>query len=168
VVHSYFGAVKGGYRLPPGWIGHVSHPLIAFLVLPATLLWRRRRGLAPASDDVLLLLALLFLARCVLDAANNSYYHLPFLVVLATWEALTRERPPLLALGATALVWWTVVQLPHTISPDAQCLIYLTWAVPALATMAGAVYRWPHGVRRRSSTRATVVAGPGAATTPAP
>jgi hypothetical protein len=44
------------------------------------------------------------LARCVLDAANNSYYHLPFLIALAAWEALQRERPPVLSVGAAGLV----------------------------------------------------------------
>jgi hypothetical protein len=156
-IYGFFGVAKEGYRLAPSWIGPVTHPLIAFLVVPATLLWLRRRGAGPASADVLLLLALLFLARFVLDAANNSYYHLPFLIALAAWEALQRERPPLLSVGAAGLVWLTVVKLPDYISPDAQCAAYLAWTLPALAGLAYASFRKPRSASRRTTTRASLV-----------
>jgi hypothetical protein len=160
VIHGYFGVLKPDYRAAPSWLAPITHPLIAFLVVPATLLWRRRRGPGPASHDVLLLLALLFLARCVLDAANNSYYHLPFLIALAAWEALQRERAPVLSVGAAGLVWLTVVKLPHYISPDAQCASYLAWTVPAMAMLAYASFRTPRSAAggyatSRSATTAT-------------
>jgi glycosyl transferase family 87 len=162
VIHGYF-ALKPDYRLAPSWIGHVTHPLIAFLVVPATLLWRRRHGSAPASADVLLLLALLFLARCVLDAANNSYYHLPFLIALAAWEALQRERPPVISLAAAGLVWLTVQKLPLYLSPDAQCAAYLAWTLPALAALAYATFRSPYAIRRTASTATSATSAPAAA-----
>lgn len=162
VIHGYF-ALKPDYRLPPSWIGRVTHPLIAFLVVPATLLWRRRHGPTPASADVLLLLALLFLARCVLDAANNGYYHLPFLIALAAWEALQRERPPVISLAAAALVWLTVQKLPLYISPDAQCAVYLSWTLPALAALAYATFRRPYAIRRSASTATSATRAPAAA-----
>jgi hypothetical protein len=162
-IRGFFGVAKEGYRVAPSWIGHVTHPLIAFLVVPATLLWRRRRGAEPASADVLLLLALLFLARCVLDAANNSYYHLPFLIALAAWEALQRERPPVLSVAAAGLVWLTVVKLPDYISPDAQCAAYLVWALPALAALAYATYRKPYATRRSASTATSATSTPATA-----
>jgi hypothetical protein len=162
-IHGFFGVAKEGYRVAPSWIGPVTHPLIAFLVVPATLLWRRRPGPGPASADVLLLLALLFLARCVLDAANNGYYHLPFLIALAAWEALQRERPPLLSVGAAGLVWLTVVKLPDSISPDAQCAAYLAWTLPALAALAYATYRAPYATRRSASTATSATRAPATA-----
>jgi hypothetical protein len=163
VIDGYFGVVHEGYRLAPSWIGHVTHPLIAFLVVPATLLWRRRHGSGPASVDVLLLLALLLLARCVLDVANNSYYHLPFLVTLAAWEALRRERAPVLSVVASGLVWLTVVELPKHVTPDAQCALYLAWALPALAALAFATYRGPYAIRRSATTATTATSTPAAA-----
>jgi hypothetical protein len=157
VIHGYFGVLKPDYRAAPSWLAQITHPLIAFLVVPATLLWRRRHGPGPASADVLLLLALLFLARCVLDPANNSYYHLPFLIALTSWEALQRERAPVLSVGAAGLVWLTVVKLPDYISPDAQCAAYLAWALPALAMLGYACFRRPRSVGRRTTTRASLV-----------
>jgi hypothetical protein len=46
-IHGFFGMAKEGYRQAPSWIGRVNHPLIAALVVPATLLWRRRHGTPP-------------------------------------------------------------------------------------------------------------------------
>jgi hypothetical protein len=141
-IHGMFGNLKVGYRAAPGWIAPVTHPLIALLVVPATLFWRRRRP-GDRSLDVLLLLTLLFLARCVLDVANNAYYHLPFLMALLAWEALRRERPPVLSLAAASLVWITVVELPARVSPDLQAAAYLAWTLPAIAVLAWAVFRLP-------------------------
>ena len=140
-VRGILGDLKVGYRTPPTWLGPVSHPLIAVLVVPASLLWRRRRGSGPASEDVLLLLATLFLARCVLDAANNVYYHLPFLMALLAWEALRREGPPVFSLVAVCVIWLTFQRLPLVLSPDAQCVAYLAWALPALAVLTRVTFR---------------------------
>jgi hypothetical protein len=157
VVHGFFGVPKPGYRIAPSWIAPLTHPLIVGLAAPAALLWRRRHVGRRASADLLLLLALLFLARCVLDAANNSYYHIPFLIALASWEALQRERPPALSVGAAGLVWLTVVKLPDYISPDGQCAAYLAWTLPALAVLAYASFRKPRPASRRTTTRASLV-----------
>ena len=88
VVRGFYGVAKADWRAAPAWIGPLTHPFIALLVVPLSLLWRRRHGDAGGSVDVLLLLALLFLCRCVLDPANNVYYHLPFVIALLAWEAL--------------------------------------------------------------------------------
>jgi hypothetical protein len=169
VIEGFFGIPKEGYRQAPSWIGPVTHPLIAGLVVPATLLWWRRHGTKAASADVLLLLSLLFLARCVLDAANNGYYHLPFLIALAAWEALQRERPPVLSMGAAGLVWLTVVKLPDYISPDAQCAAYLAWTLPALAVLTYASFRKPrsaeagYATSRSASTATSATKAPATA-----
>lgn len=63
-----------GYRVPPQWLAPLTHPLIAFLVVPLSLLWARVRGAAPRlrGEQLLLLLALLALLRCVLDPGTPS------------------------------------------------------------------------------------------------
>lgn len=141
VIRGMFGDVKAGYRAAPASLAPVTHPLIAVLGIPGALWWRRRRGTGAGSADVLLLLALLLLARCVLDVANNVYYHLPFVLALLAWEALQRDRPPVLTAIAVSLVWVTFETAPRVLSPDAQWLLYMAWALPALVLLARATFR---------------------------
>jgi len=149
-----------GWRLAPAWLSPLTHPAIALLVVPLSLLWARVRGAAPrvAGEQLLLLLALLLLARCVLDPWNTIYYELPFLLALLAWEGLCRpERPPVLALASTVLVWVTFRQAPGVLSPDMQCFFFLAWSLPLGAWMAleafapGAAAAW---VRARRGARA--------------
>jgi hypothetical protein len=159
VIHGFFSD-KPGYRAAPAWIASVTHPLIAALVVPGSLLWARRHGTKAASPDVFLLMAFLFLARCVLDAANNGYYHLPFLMALAAWETLRRERPPILTAVASGVVWLTVGVTRDWVTPDVQCAIYLAWTLPVLAVLAYATFRRPYATKRsaRTATSATSAA----------
>lgn len=125
-----------GYRVPPEWLSPLTHPLIALLVVPASLLWARLRG-AAAGEQVLVLLALLLLVRCMLDPWNTIYYALPFLLALLAWEALQRPaRPPVLAVVATVLVWVTFQRAPQWLSPDMQCAFFLAWSLPLAAWLA--------------------------------
>lgn len=162
VIHGLYGD-KPGYRAAPAWIAPVTHPLIALLVVPASLLWVRRHGAKAASPDVLLLMALLFLARCVLDTADNGYYHLPFLLSLAAWEALCRKRPPVLSAVAAGTVWLTMGGVRHWVTPDVQCAIYLAWALPTLAVLAYATFRRPYAISRSARTATTATRTPAAA-----
>jgi hypothetical protein len=135
------GLPKAGYRTAPTWLGPITHPLIAFSVVPLTLLWPARRGRAAGRrEDVLLLLALLLLLRCVLDPFDTAYYHLPFLLALLSWETLRRERPPVLSLAAAVAVHVAFDRLPGLIGPDAQCAAYLAWSLPALAALGWACF----------------------------
>lgn len=120
-----------GYRVPPQWLSPLTHPLIALLVVPLSLVWARLRGSIGGGEQ---LLALLLLLRCILDPWNNIYYALPFLLALLAWEGLCRpERPPILALAATVLVWVTFQELPTRLSPDLQSAFYLAWSLPLAA-----------------------------------
>ncbi|HWB70125.1 MAG TPA: glycosyltransferase 87 family protein [Solirubrobacterales bacterium] len=93
----------------PGPLQSLTHPLIVatVLLLPLALwAWRGRFGLD--AERALALLALLALLRCVLDPVDNLYYHVPLLVALLGWDALSAERLPLRGLAATAvsLLFW--------------------------------------------------------------
>ena len=93
---------------------------------------------ASHGEQLLVLLALLLLARCVLDPWNNVYYELPFLLALLAWEALCRpERPPVLALAATVATWATFQQAPLYLSPDLQSMLF-RGMVAAAGGVAGA------------------------------
>jgi hypothetical protein len=126
-------------RLAPAWLSPLTHPLIAALVVPLSLLaWRARRHMRGGhGEQALGLLALLFLLRCILDPWNSIYYELPFLLALLAWEALYRgRRPPLLTLGATLATWLTFRTLDPLLGPDLLCVTYLTWALPLAAWLA--------------------------------
>lgn len=159
------GLVKPDYLTPPAWLSPLTHPGIALLVIPLSALWwarHRRRVVEP--EQLLGLLALLFLLRCVLDPWNNVYYALPFLLALLSWEALTRtQRPPVLALACTALVWTTFEEAPAWVGPDVQSAVYLIWALPLCAWLAREVFGTPRAVAgetvRRSARRATARTG---------
>jgi hypothetical protein len=134
------GLVKVGYRYPPGWLNAIPHPLIVALPVPMTLLWLRRRGAAANRQDLLLLLALVLLARCVLDPWNNIYYSLPFLLALLCWEALVLRAPPLLTLASSAAFWAIFQRLGQLVSPDVQSLVYLAWVLPLGVWLALRLY----------------------------
>jgi hypothetical protein len=144
VIRGIDGNVKEGFRAAPAWLSPIPHPLIAGLVVPASLLYlRRRAGRAP--EDVLALLAALMLARCLLDPWNIGYYHLPFLLALLSWEALRFGRAPVWSLAASLAVWATFEKAPGLLSPDAQCVLYLAWALPALAVLSVVAFRGVRG-----------------------
>jgi len=144
LVHGLFGVAKPGYRVGPAWAAGVSHPLIVLLgaALPGAL-WLRSRSARAAgarptdARTALLLLALLLLLRCALDTWDTAYYTLPFLLALLAWETAGDERrPPLLALGATALVWVNCQWLPEHASADVQAAFFLAWSLPLTAGLA--------------------------------
>jgi hypothetical protein len=154
------GLPKSGYRVPPAWLSPLTHPLIALLVVPLSLLWARVRGSAPrvGGEQVLALLALLLLLRCVLDPWNVVYYELPFLLALLAWEALCRpERPPILALTATVVVWMTFEQArsqPQLLTPDMRNVIFLAWTLPLIAWLAREAFAPGARLRARHAARA--------------
>jgi hypothetical protein len=133
VVVGNFGE-KPGYRVPPEWLTGIAHPVLVVVpaVVSLALLPRVRRG---SWHDGVLLLAFALLLRCVLDPWNISYYSIPFLLALVTWELHARSRPPVVSLAATLLSWLTLVWLTTRVHPDVQCAAYLAWTLPLAALM---------------------------------
>jgi alpha-1,6-mannosyltransferase len=152
VVRSIYG-VKPGYRTPPDWLSPIAHPGIVLVAAGLSLLFAARRRSRATWHDALLLLALVLLARCVLDPWNNIYYSIPFLLTLTTWETLTSRRPPVLSLAVGAATWLTFDTAPAWLSPDAQAALYAAWSLPLLVVLAcrvlavGVPRTWPR-VRR--------------------
>jgi hypothetical protein len=154
LVHGLFGAPKPGYRTGPAWAAAVSHPLVLGVgaLVPALLWWRRRRRATPsvlAEREGLLALALLLLARCLLDTWDTAYYMLPFIFALTAWELDAPARPsarargvlaarlPVLALSGTLLAWVSCRWLPeHGASPDLQAALFAAWALPLVVVLA--------------------------------
>jgi hypothetical protein len=151
IVRGGNGMIKAGFRVEPGWLSTIAHPLIVALAVPLTLLWRRRRR--GRALEPLGLLTLLLLARCLLDPWNNRYYAVPFLLALITWESLSRREVPFASLAATLLTYVTFQELPGHVSPDVQSFFYLVWMVPLAAAMAAWLYA-PAALARASRPRA--------------
>ena len=140
VIRGGDGLVRVGYRYPPAWIGSITHPLIVAISVPLSLLWVRTRRATSGREDVLLLLALVLLLRCMLDPFNNIYYALPFLMALLSWETLVARRAPALTLGSTAILWLIFQKLPGQVTPDLQSLAYMAWALPLALGLALRLY----------------------------
>ena len=121
------------YSLPDD-VGRVLHLGVIGVALALSLLYARRRGRGN-PDDVLQLIALLFLARCVLDPLTFSYHHVPFLIALISFEALRRPVPVLSAVAIGSLLLMNEVVVPLG-EPVLINVAYLAWTIPLAGVMA--------------------------------
>jgi hypothetical protein len=156
----WFGSAGGGhgYRLAPAWLSSLGHslPVALMPVLTGLFLWLRR-GPARRRHDALLLLALLMGLRCMLDPWDISYYALPFLTALLSWEALAGPRVPWITLGATVAAWYVFSGTSRAgYSPDVQALAFAIVSVPSILALGLALYapeRWRLITRRVAALR---------------
>ncbi len=130
------GAATPPRSIPPA-LAAISHPLILAAGFGLALFWWRARRDA-AAEDALLLLALILLMRCLLDPMTNSYYHLPFLMSLASWEGLRRRGLPVITVGSTLLIAVTIALARNGLPPSDLNRLYLAWALP-LAGLLGVI-----------------------------
>jgi hypothetical protein len=131
----------------PAWLGSLTRPLIVGSGIALALLWWLRSGLERNRDDVLGVLALAFLLRCMLDPWDLVYYHLPLIVSLAAWEARRGRNVPALAVMATAACWLTFVVYDAR-SGYGPYLAYLAWTAPLAVGLAVTLLR-PRAAQRR-------------------
>ncbi|HEX2162065.1 MAG TPA: glycosyltransferase 87 family protein [Thermoleophilaceae bacterium] len=131
--------------MAPQWVATVSHPGIVAVALPLSLLLWRRADRRP--DDALLLLALLFLLRCLLDNWNNDYYHVPLVLSLLAWESVRRPGVPYLTMAVLILVsasFWPIEDRMFGDSRDHAGVLfalYMAWALPLATGLALLLYR---------------------------
>jgi hypothetical protein len=157
-----FGTGLPGFRIAPAWVGPISHPAVVLVAaLLSALWWARRRSSGTKAQTLtsghgahepvgrpnswptneLALLALVLLARCLLDTWDNGYYPEPFLLALCAWEALSDpEHPPILTVLSCVLVWVSFESVPSLLSPDGQSVFFLAWTLPLAALLAARLY----------------------------
>ena len=155
------------FRRPPPWLGGLGHTLPILIMPPLTLLYAYvRRTSRPRGAELLLLLALLLALRCALDPWDNSYYSLGWMLAIIAWEALSRDRPPVVSLTATLAAWFSLRATSGFgmgLASDTQALIFLVVWLPGLTALAAAVYAPGLGGRLASRARRPALARAAAA-----
>jgi glycosyl transferase family 87 len=133
-VTGIYGSYPDHRNIPTWLAGHERQLVLAIVVGTSLVLLPRvrRRG----WPDGLLLLTFALQVRCLVDTWNVSYYAVPFVIALVTWELHAFRRPPVLSLAVTLCAWLSLVWLPRYALPDVQALAYLAWAVPLTGLLA--------------------------------
>ena len=155
-VYRTYGRVFHDYRVEPNWVTQISHPVVVLLpALICAVRFRAMRG--RAWHDVLLLLAAVFFARCLLATWNHYSYALPAAFALGTWEVLAHRRAPVAAWALTLLHFAGIVVVPTFAGADVQAVLYLAWSLPFLAALMTAAFApraWAAFVARLSRRHA--------------
>ena len=134
--------IAGGHgtRMGPGWLMPLTRPLIVGGGALVAIAWWLRSGPDRNRDDVLGVLALVFLLRCMLDPWDLVYYHLPLVVALAAWEARRGRSLPVLAVVASAGAWLTFVVYAAR-EGNGPYIAYLAWTIPLAIGLAVTLLR---------------------------
>jgi len=136
----------------PEWLAPLTRPLVVGAGIAVALAWWLRSGPGRNRDDLLGVLALAFLLRCMLDPWDLVYYHLPLVVSLAAWEARRGRDLPVLSVVATAACWLTFVVYDER-SGYGPYVAYLAWTVPLALGLAIALLRPVRAPRRAPAAR---------------
>ena len=136
-----------GYAIPAA-LSAITHPLALATGLALPLLFWRRFP-RPTAADALMLLALVFLMRCLLDPLTVSYHHVPFFVAIAASEGLRRRGLPVVTVLSAAALW----AIAHWVAPTQNAVllnaIYLAWALPVVGYLAFRCFLPNAQLRRR-------------------
>ena len=129
----------------PALLGKASHLLVLAASVGLTAVyWFKRRERDPL--DILLLVALIFLLRCMLDPLTYSYHHIPFFVALLSYEGLRRRGMPWVSMFVATLVYVMTKKIAPMDDPTLLNRVYLAWAVP-VATYLSFAIALPDGIR---------------------
>ena len=150
-------------RMAPPWLQGLTRPLTVLLAVAiAGGWWLRRIAGRVQAHDVLLILALVFLVRCLFDPWNIAYYHLPMLLSIVAWEVNARRRAPWLS-AAVALAVFVGALRWRTLGGPVAYGTYIGWTLPLAAFLltrgmglrVKAPIAWRLRFRRRTSAGAT-------------
>ena len=131
----------------PALLGKISHMLVVAVAIGlSALYWFKRRDREPL--DILLLVALIFLLRCMLDPLTYSYHHIPFFTALIAYEGLRRRGLPWLSMFVSGAVYYmTKVIAPEAWhNPTPLNRAYMAWALICAAYLTFMIVL-PGGIR---------------------
>jgi len=141
-----------GYGIPAS-LSAITHPLALATGLALPLLFWRRFP-RPTAADALMLLALVFLMRCLLDPLTVSYHHVPFFVAIAASEGLRRRGLPVVTVVSAAALW----AIAHWVAPTEDAVLlnatYLAWALPVAGYLSFRCFLPNAQLRRRRPSTA--------------
>jgi hypothetical protein len=125
-------------------VARISHPLILVVALAVPLgLALRRRLFSLTGAEAMGVLALLMLARCVLDPVDNLYYHEPFLLALLGWDALSTRGLPVRGLVAAGVLELLARWSEPPLDPAVFNTAYLAIAAAAAGAIVVSLLRPP-------------------------
>lgn len=139
-----------GERMGPEWLSPLVRPIILAAGAAVAIAWWRVSGKERNRNDIFGVLALIFLLRCLLDPWNLAYYHLPFVVMLAVWDARRGRDLPVLSIAGTAMVWLTFITYDEHYG-NGPYFAYLAWTLPFAAGLAWTLLRKPAPEKRRET-----------------
>jgi hypothetical protein len=76
----------------------------------------------------------------LLDPVDNAYYHVPFVLSLAFWEALAWRRVPMLAMLASLAIYFAIYKAHMFHALELRNAVYLLATVPFGLSLFTAVY----------------------------
>ncbi len=124
----------------------------AAMLVAAVVGWLRELPLR--RDDAFALMSLVLLLRCTLDTDTEPYYHVPLLIALLAWDALSGERLPLRALSGAALAFALFDRLtPSEIGAAPASLVYGGATLVVALLLARSLLRRSGSARRRVDLR---------------
>jgi hypothetical protein len=147
-----------GTTMGPAWLAPLTRPLIVGSGIVIAVAWWLRSGPERNRDDVLGVLALAFLLRCMLDPWDLVYYHLPLVVALAAWEGRRGRDLPVLSVAVSAACWLTFV-IYDARTGYGPYVAYLAWTVPLAIGLAVALLH-PAAERRTAPASRAVAPAP--------
>ncbi len=127
--HLPTGQLADARMLPLGLSRAQASVLALMLVAPLAIAGCARGVRRGESFDPLALLTLFALLRCACDSTHLAYYYFALLVPLATWEAVSLERLPLMAVTVTV----AVALIPHALRAGSPTAV---WVVSSVGTLA--------------------------------
>jgi hypothetical protein len=141
----------------PELVARYAHPFIVLLAVaaPLALAWRRH-DFHLSGADAMAMLALLALARCLLDPVDNLYYHAPLLLTLAGWDAFASRGLPLRVLAAAAIAELFRIWDASTLDPQQFNLLYIAVIGSAAVAIALVLFRRSDRVTRPAPASAMV------------
>lgn len=120
------------------WIVREAHILLVLVCWLTTAIWwwfrARDPNRQPSTGTTLMILALVFFLRAVLDPWDNGYYFVPFMLTIVVYEDLRGGFPRLTwAFVVMLLIFVPAAGLLHSLGNNGHAATFAVWALATIA-----------------------------------